>query len=377
VSASHLRAALLDGTRITWTAAVEFNEGASLDSSFAHLLKLAGRKSLPAARIVLERDIIQCRTISPAPPLDRSAARRYVSLEAVRLFRRSGDTLITDALTVQVDGQTRVLWAVAVSERLVRNIVQGANDAGLLVRAVGAAAEVLPAALSASSPLTLISIARRNNCEIHSLGIAGVWRSRLVSSPEPVTTTWHKSLMSLGSDAAFFASAFAAAQVVGRLDLRPTDIIAAERRSHRRRAARIAVVGTALWLLAAAIPSARLVVGGKVAGETLVKNSAELDAALGERRELSRVRALVADLAAADASRSRVLGLLAELTSAIDDSTYLTSLVLASDGMLDLVVQGSSAAAALASVRSIPHLTNAKEQPSAGGGRRITVSLIR
>jgi hypothetical protein len=182
VSSSNVRAIFLDRGAIQWAGEAHYANLAELADIVARLAGESGRP-VRRVRVVLERDIVQLRSITPAPPLSSAAARRYVALEAPRLFRKNGTPLVTDARLVPVDATRRALLAAAATEPLLRAILEGCAQAGLDVLGVGPAADVLPCALAAPLAEPEASFSDGGKCEVLSLGPAGPWRSRLVTSP--------------------------------------------------------------------------------------------------------------------------------------------------------------------------------------------------
>lgn len=103
VSGGTVCALLRRGRTVVWAGTAEYDD---LDDLAEVIARLASEAPIhpTRARVVLERDVVQLRTIAPAPRLSRAAAHRYVALEARRLFRRNGALLVTDGVMVRVDG---------------------------------------------------------------------------------------------------------------------------------------------------------------------------------------------------------------------------------------------------------------------------------
>src|SRR6266487_3954980 len=101
VSSSHVRAVLWWRDAIRWAGVAPYESPDDLADAIA---RLAGESGMPVrrARVVLERDVVQLRSIVPAPPLKPAPLRRYVALEAPRLFRKNGAPLVTDGVNVTV-----------------------------------------------------------------------------------------------------------------------------------------------------------------------------------------------------------------------------------------------------------------------------------
>ncbi|MGH2667752.1 MAG: hypothetical protein ACRDH5_01280, partial [bacterium] len=337
VGSSHVRAVLLERSAVRWAGQVAYADLVELADVIARLAGESGRP-VRRVRVVLERAVVQLRSIVPAPPLQPSAARRYVALEATRLFRKNGANLVTDARLVRLDKDRGVLWATAAPEPLVRAVLAGCAQAGLAVEALGPAADVLVLALVGPPGVPEIVLSNDAESEVLSVGPTGTWRSRLVPSPlAPLPSgegddKWAPPLATLGAEAGRFAPAYAAAVGVTRLDLLPGDTRAARSRIAQRRVLRVAGVGLVLWLLAGGVYVGRLFSTLHSSMQYLDAVAVSFDSALALRRELAAGRATLETIASADASRSRWLALLGALTAALGDSAFLVTLRVGPDG---------------------------------------------
>src|SRR6266550_3154242 len=114
VSSAAVRAALVDHAQIRWAGQASY---ATIEDLAEVIARLAGEavRVVPRARVVLERDVVQLRSLTPAP-LKGKAVRRWVALEAERLFRRNGAPLVTDGVIVPLGKEAAALWAAAVPE---------------------------------------------------------------------------------------------------------------------------------------------------------------------------------------------------------------------------------------------------------------------
>jgi len=345
--------------------------------------RLAAEAGVPVrrARVVLDREILQLRTIAPAPPLKPGAARAYVALEAPRLFRRNGWPLLTDAVIVPLGKDTRALWAAAAPEPLVRAVLDGCAQAGLAVDGVTPAADVLahargPGAAAGGAPLVFV---REGLAEVVEVGPAGAWRSRLVKSGEwgmGEGERWAPGLAGLGAAAPGYASAYAAAVARPRFELLPPATRAARVRQARRLHVRLAAAGAALWVAAATLYVGRLSVTSSRATQSLDAVRSSVDSALAVRRDLAAATAALDLVARAERARSRHLALTAELTRVLGDSIHLVALRTGPDGTVRLAGYAPVAARALAALEQVPILRDARfEGPitrETGNGKRET-----
>lgn len=374
VSAHAVRAVILTGNRdrIAWAGSVEWEDLPGLSAALGRLAADAG-KAVRSARITLSRDVVQCRTIVPAPPLSGRAVGRYVALEADRLFRRNGSHLVTDARIVMVDKNTRALWAAAAPEDFVRALLDGCTQAGLRVDAIGPAADVAPAALNRPVPGDWI-FPNGGTSEVVSLGAYGVWRSRNVLGTRDLNAPMHPALAALNEEATHFAPAFAAALVVPRLMLFPGDTRAARERTARRRLFRVFALAASLWILAGVIYVGRLATTGRAARRDLAAVITQVDSVLVLRRELESARATLTGFGAAERYRSRHLALLADLSRALDDSVHLLTLQISPAGDVRLTADAVSPFPVLASLQRVAGLRNVRLQGRAEGNRYSIVA---
>ncbi len=347
VSAHMVRAILWARGGIAWVGSAPWADHPALADAVARLAGEAGRP-VQKARIVLERDIAQLRTIVPAPPLNLGAARRYVALETARLFRKNGVPLVTDAVIVVVDRTSRALWAAAAPEPLLRAILEGCAQAGLIVESLGPASDVVAHAVQEVPTEGELIFPNGGTSEIISLGVGGAWRSRHVAGMREATVAWHPAVEAMGSEAAHFAPAFAATIALPRLQLLPADTRAARERAARRAILRFGFVAVLLWLLAGAIYGTRLYVAATTARRELDTQAAAVDSALALRRELDAARATLAEFAAAEHGRSRQLELVAALAKALGDSAYIVTLRVGPDATVRLAGYAPSAPRAVA-----------------------------
>ncbi len=353
VGATTVRAVLVQDGTIAW-AGEAVHAKADLPTVIGHLAAESG-KVVRRSRVVLERDVVQLRTVSPAPPLKPRALRRYVALESPRLFRKNGAPIVTDGIRVAGETQGGVLWAAAAEEPLLERILAGSAEAGLSVESVGPAADVLPAALAHQPPPGDIAFPNGGTTEVLTVGAEGTWRSRMVrgATSEPPLDSWLPPLGALGAEAPHFAAAYAATLALPRLELWPGEARATRARDSRRRLTTLAAAGLSLWLLAGTVYVGRLLSTLHSSTQYLDAVSARLDSVLAARRDLDAGRATLASMAAAERTRSRHLELLAGVTAALSDSAYLATYQLGADGTLRLSGNAPSGARVLAEMERV------------------------
>jgi len=380
VGATHIRAVLWWRDTIQWAGAAPYEGLGALAEAIA---RLAGEAGAPVrrARVVLERDVVQLRSIVPAPPLKSGALRRYVALEAPRLFRHNGAPLVTDGVRVAVTKETAALWAGAAPEPLVSAVLAGCAQAGLALEALGPAADVLPRATS--HPQGSLVFANRGTCEVLDVGPGGTWQSRLIRGMgDGEVAALAAPLATLGDEAHHFAAAYAAAIVVPRLTLLPAEARAADERRGRRRMMRLLGVGAALWVVAAGVHVGRLAWIRVAATRSIGVAAPALDSALAARRDLDLARATLATVARADEGRSRHLALLAGITQALGDSTYLAAFLVMPDGVVRVAGYAPVAARVVAQLERLAMLRDVRlegpvtRERGADGGDRDRFAIV-
>jgi len=358
VGTSHVRAVLWWRDAIQWAGAAQYEGPAGLADTIA---RLAGEAGAPVrrARVVLERDVVQLRSINPAPPLKPHALRRYVALEAPRLFRQNGAPLVTDGVRVALTKESAALWAGAASEPLVLAVLAGCAQAGLSLEGLGPAADVLPWATSRRHGS--LTFANGGTSEVLDVGPSGTWQSRLVrGTGNGELPALVAPLAALGEEARHFAAAYATAVTLPRLALLPAQARAAEERRGRCRIVQLLGIAAALWLVAAGVSVGRMAWVRETATRSLGAAESAVDSALAARRDLDLARATLATIARANAGRSRHLALLAAVTQALGDSTYLAAFQVTPDGAVRVVGYAPVAARVVAQVERLGEVRDVK-----------------
>jgi hypothetical protein len=358
VGATHIRAVLWYGDAIQWAGAAPYEGPGALAEAIG---RLAGEAGAPVrrARVVLERDVVQLRSIVPAPPLKAGAMRRYVALETHRLFRKNGTALVTDGVRIALTKTIAALWAGAASEPVVQAIVTGCAQAGLALEGLGPAADVLPWAVS--QRLGSLAFPNGGTHEVLDVAPGGTWQSRLLRGiGDGESPVFAPPLAAMGEPAHYYASAYAAAVALPRLTLLPPDARATEERRGRRRMMQLLGIGAALWLVAAGVYVGRLTWTREAATRSLGAAAPAVDSALATRRDLGLARATLATIARADAGRSRYVALLAAVTAALDDSTYLAAFQVTPEGVVRLAGYAPVAARVVAQLERVAALRDVR-----------------
>jgi hypothetical protein len=355
VTRSAVHAVWVKRGAINWAAHASYGSGDELVEVIASLVSECVRCP-KRVRVVLGRDLVQFRTVVPAPRLGTRAARSHVTLQASRLFRRNGAALITDAFVVRTKPGETALLAAAVADEIPQAVANGCSHAGIRLDALGAAAEVLPWTTNAWPSDGEFWFRVDGGCEVVSAVPAGPWRSRMVSRRAAANEQWVEALSTLGDDAAAFAAAFGAAVRRPRLELIPQHYRAARRRERRVRVQQLLLSGAALWLLAAVIHASRLTHIAQSAEREIAELSISADSALALRRDMRAAQAAVSIMTDAQRKRSRTLEFLAYLSLALSDSTFLVSLRSDGDSLVRLAGYSKSAARALLDLEQVAML---------------------
>jgi hypothetical protein len=359
VSANTVRALCVERGKIAWAGGATFEGCDDLTDVIASLTgecKVRCRR----ARVVLERDLVQLRTVQLAAGLSSREVRSYIALESPRLFRRNGGPLVTDAVLVKNDVGRRVVLAGAIQENVACAAVDGCRQGGITLKSLGCAAEVLAQALAQVPPSGDIPILRGKLSEVLSVTEAGMWRSRRLREPKSSDHEWAEPVAALGEPASEFAAAYGAALRAPRLSLLPSKSREAARRARTRRLTRLFAVALCVWLLAGAVYGFRLVRLAAGAERETAALAPDLDNALSVRRDLDLTERALGTITTAETGRSQVLALLAEVTSALGDSAFLVSLHLSSDSTLRLAGYATRAAQVLADLEQVRSLSEVR-----------------
>jgi len=353
-----LHALLVRKATIRWAGCTTYGSRADLTEAVARLVGECSERP-GRARIVLDRRLVQLRSVTPAPPVRARTAAAYVALEAPRLFRNGTEPLVTDALVLHAGGQ-RTLWAGAASEATVRALLAGCREAGLEVEALGPAADVLAAASCASPSSGAIAFPNGATTEVVELAGDRTLRSRLVAGAEAASPKWVAPLAALGPDAPSFAPAYAAARARSRLLFLPRETHEARRLRARRHLRWLAATAVGLWLAALGVYGVRLGTTARAAERELRALGPAVNSALALRRDLDAAAGVLATIGAAAEGRSRHLALLADLTRALPDSSVLVALRIAPDSTVRLAGYAASGAQVLARLEQVARVRGAR-----------------
>lgn len=353
-----LHALLVRKATIRWAGRTTYGSRSDLTEAVARLVGECSERPR-RARIVLDRRLVQLRSVTPAPPITTRNAAAYVALESPRLFRNGTEPLVTDALVLHASGQ-RTLWAGAASEPTVRALLAGCREAGLEVEALGPAADVLAVAACAPSSSGAIAFPNGTTSEVVERAGGQTLRSRLVVGAEAASPKWVEPLAALGADAPFFAPAYAAARARPRLLFLPRETHEARRLRTRRRLRWVAATAAGLWLAALGVYAVRLGTTARGAERELRALGLAVDSALALHRDLDAARGVLATIGAAAEGRSRHLVLLADLTRALPDSSVLVALRIAPDSSVRVAGYAASGARVLAQLETVRRLRGAR-----------------
>jgi hypothetical protein len=355
VGPSTLHALLLAKGAIRWAGTTTYGSRADLTEAVARLVGECGERP-GRARIVLDRRLVQLRSVTPAPPVKTRNVAAYVALEAPRLFRNGAEPLVTDAVIVHGRGKLRgqrTLWSGAASEAIVRALLAGCREAGLEVEALGPAADVLAAAACASSSSGALAFPNGTTTEVVELVGDRTLRSRLVAGAEAESPTWVPPLAALGPDAPHFAAAYAAARVRPRLLFLPRETHEARRLRARHRLRWLAATAAGLWLAALGVYALRLGATARAAERDVLAMGAAVDSALALRRDLNAAAGVLGTVETAAEGRSRHLVLLGEITRVLPESSVVVALRIAPDSTVRLAGYAASGARVLAQLEAV------------------------
>lgn len=358
VKTSTVTAALVEGTSLLWAGSANYAELADLSEVIARLASEAGRP-VRRVRVGLGRELVQTRTIRPAPPLRVRDAPKYVTLEAGRLFRINGAPLVVAGTLIAVTKTERALWAAATSEPLLEAIIDGCAQAGMALEAIAPSAETLPAAIDLPAGTSEVAVPSAATTETLSVGLGGVWQSRWTRGAREQTGAWVPALAEANGHSQAVAAAYAAGIRLPTLLLLPPGHHVARRQAALKRLGLTAAIGAVLWMLAGAIYLGRLSVAYSRATTLLHAFKGAADSALETRRNLDEGRATLATMASARATRSRTLYVLSSLSRVLPDSVTLVALQITPDRTVRITGLAPRAAPVLVQVERVPELTGA------------------
>jgi hypothetical protein len=368
IGSACVRAILLERGEVRWAGEAKYDGWTELADVIAHLAGESGRV-VHAARVGVESELVQYRTLIPAPPVPTAAVARYVELEAPRLFRRNGAPLLTDAVVRRSAPDTRALWAVATVEPLVRAVFAGCEQAGIEVECIVPAAEVLSCAVTIPRGTPSLVFPNGGTSEAVETGLDGVWRSRRLRGSYGDSPALAPALERIGPAAGHYAAAFGAANARPRLQFLPTDTRIARAARVRRRLWRGAAGGALAWALAGGLWLARLAAAERRAERELTHWGPALDTALAARRDLTAARSALTTMSQVVAARSRRLSVLAEVTRVLDDSTVLVTVEIGADRSVRVAGYAPTAARVLARLERVRALRDLKLEGPVGRER--------
>jgi hypothetical protein len=359
VGASSVGALVIDGAKgVTWAATTTYEALEELPELLATLIaEVPGR--VCRTRIVLERSLVQLRAV-PVAALKARDARRYVALQAARLFRHNGTALITDACVLARGDDGPVLWAAAVEEAIPTTLVAACEQNGLHLQSLSLSADVLPCTVARRPEDGDIAFPVEGGYEVLTIQAGRVVRSRVRRGSEWEPPVFAMPLAALGERAPTLATAYAAATTRPRLSLLPPNTEAARVRATRKRLGVLAGVGLLLWFLAGAIHVGRMVMMAHAADRELTALAPALDSALALRRELTLMEEALRAMDRIDQDRSRVLELLAGVTEALSDSVFLTSFTITTDSTVRVSGFAARAGDAVTSLGRVPGLADVR-----------------
>jgi len=315
VASERLTAVAVGGGRVVWAAETSYREAADLAAALAALAaeRPAGYR---ATRVALGAAVARLKQVDGLPTLRSGELVAHVRLQSRRYFLQNGDALVTDAAALNERGSALLA---AAPEALVEAVGGGLQAAGLVLR------EMAPAAL---------------------YGARGSGRG----GPRADSGRSH--------DPSYDDAYAAATGSRPRLALLPSSM----RRERERRTTRDLVRWAALCAASLVLAGVAYVGGlGRQGGDAesqLATLRPALGAALAVRRDLDAATSSLETLRAADARRLHFARLLAEVTSALPDSSFLRALRVERDGRGSLVGYAPDAAAVLVALERVRRVSS-------------------
>jgi len=123
---------------------------------------------------------------------------------------------------------------------------------------------------------------------------------------------------------------------------------------------RLVVLAAVLWCVAAPTYALRLRASAVAAQHEIVATKASVDSAIAERRDLTAGRTTLSAFMGAEGRRSRELALVAAISQALRDSSYLVSLRVSQDSVVRLTGYGPSAVRVVARLAHVAVLRDVR-----------------
>lgn len=368
VGSRRLRAVLLHGDSIAAVAEQEWTPE-SLSDAFFDVVRAMGETVPRAHRIVLERDLLQLRVLSP----DES---RTLRTDPASLFRRNGSPLTTATLASR---DRRELLTAAADSHLVDRILESAQQVGIGASHVGISSETVLTSTGAipSSVTGTWQYALENGHEVVEFRGGRLVGSRL----RPGTPDPDIPLLEIRPEVAFagdrFAGAFGAALRGGRLKLRGPEREQARALKAGRQARNAWLAALATLLLTVASYDQALRRDEQVLVRETADLAARLEVSRTRRAEAVRSERMLSILDSVRSGRTSNLVILDALGEALPEDATVHSLDLLDDGTIKLTAESATAAGIAASVEPMAKVGTvrlAHEGPVVNG--RQMVSLL-
>jgi hypothetical protein len=357
VGADRVRMVALRGGRVVAASETDRAPGQPLDAIVAEQLASVPLSRFPRPRIVaaLGPSLSQTRRVGGLPPLDDARlVERIIREGAGKFFLRNGTPLLTTGVRLVEPG---TVWCAALDDRTVREVEAGCRGAGHRLTAVVPAAVVLGGALAGGHHYWTDGDSGVEVMETDG-GLDAVRRFAVAGASEIPPRVPIPGLAVLGDDAERFADAYGAA-VLPRWEPMAYRPGVDARGDARVPAWRVAAPAAALVLaLAAALagPALRAMDAEEKAVAALTALQDRRRAAADTERELERVSAALAEVAAFDANRYSPTLLMADVAAALPPGAAMVAFRADSTGG-SIVALAIRAAAVVPALEKVPGMT--------------------
>jgi hypothetical protein len=361
VGSDHLRAVGVRAGEVRWTLEAERSAEGDLASEIVTLLGHATlpRWPRPVVAVAIGPAASQTKRLTGLPTIaDVTALRAVVRESASRFFLRNGVPLVVSGVLVTEPGMA---WAAAFEEPIVQAVETACRTLSLRVRLIAPTVVALARGLEDAERIEWDDGAVRAELTIAGRAMTATRRvSNIVDHENPPSTHVPRVVDALRvlSDGGWrFADAYGATQLPSdeSLALRAMCDLDA---GVSRRSIRVAAAGLCIATMAAIVaPGISSAVQNHRTGREVAALGARRRDADRAERDLARMDAALAEVAAFDASRRSPTMLLASLAHALPETTVLVTVRIDSTGAT-IAILAPRAAAALAAVDSMAQVTS-------------------
>ncbi|MGH7718685.1 MAG: hypothetical protein ACREON_07575, partial [Gemmatimonadaceae bacterium] len=215
VASDAVRAVIVRGTAIVWSAESARRDGEALSDAIHRALASAPLPRWPRPRVsvAVGPSLAQTKRLAELPPITHApTVTRLVAEGSSRFFLRNGVPIVTTGVRLTEPGEG---WAAAIEEPIVEELVGACRRRGIALRAIVPTVVVLPIALDGQD-MTWVDGPVCAELSYENGGLRSVRRMERSQGGEPSAVCPRKSLTTLGEQGWRFADAYGAAMLSPR-----------------------------------------------------------------------------------------------------------------------------------------------------------------